>query len=121
MIRQDLFIHVVNNLNGGAQNELSDRLSECVKATQDTGKATELTFTLKIKPDRAGGQYFIDHAITTKLPKHERPTTIMWADPQGNLLREDPRQRSLELRSVDQDKTELKSTGDDKPALKNVQ
>lgn len=107
MSRPDLFQHVLNNLNGGAGIKLSERLNECVKATQDTGKATELTLTIKIKADRSGGQYLIDHKISQKLPEAESPTTIMWATPEGNLLNENPHQRRLDLRPVG---------GDDKPA-----
>lgn len=121
MIRSDLFQHVLNNLNGGAQSELSERLNECVKATQDTGKATELALVLKIKQDRGGGQYLIDHKISTKLPEAERPTTIMWATPEGNLLNENPHQRRLDLRPVDDDKPKaLAPVNDDKSTLKTV-
>lgn len=38
-IRQDLFAHVINQLRrGAAQEELSERLNECVQNARDTGK-----------------------------------------------------------------------------------
>ena len=120
-IRQDLFQHVLNNLNGGAGIKLSERLNECVKATQDTGKATELTLTIKVKADRSGGQYLIDHKISTKLPEAESPTTIMWATPEGNLLNENPHQRRLDLRPVGDEKPKaLATVEDDKSTLKSI-
>lgn len=121
MSRPDLFQHVLNNLNGGAGIKLSERLNECVKATQDTGKATELTLTLKVKSDRSGSQYLIDHKITTKLPEPESPTTIMWATPEGNLLTENPHQRRLDLRSIGDEKPkDLATADDDKSSLRSL-
>lgn len=99
--RSDLFIYVVNQLRyGAAQEELSDALNECVTRSQETGKVSELTVTIKIKPQGKGGQYFVIDDFKTKLPKTERAATILFGTPDGNLQREDPSQRKWDLRDV---------------------
>lgn len=111
--RPDLYAATLNQLrNGGAALEASELLSECVNIARETGKAAELTVTIKIKPDgRDSGQYFLEEKIVAKLPKPERGKTLFFGTPEGNLTRENPRQQSLELKSVD----------DPKPALRNAE
>ena len=105
-IREDLFLFVVGQLRYGAtQAELSEMLNECVNRARDTGKTATLTLTLKIVPDAKGeGTYRIEDRSVHKLPSFERGTTIMFGTPDGNLLREDPRQRALDLRQVSDDR-----------------
>ena len=51
-----------------------------------------------------------DIKVTT--PKETKGTTIMFATPENNLQREDPRQQSIEgLRSVDMETGELRRVG----------
>ena len=74
----------------------------------ETGRAGELRLTIKLKPGKAG-QVEVSDDITVKAPKPERGTSIMFATPEGNLQREDPRQMSIEgLRSVDTETGELR-------------
>lgn len=110
-IRDDLFSAVMAQLrNGSAAVEASELLNECVNRSRETGKPSELIIKLKIKPDGvASGQYFLEDQITHKLPKHERSKTLFFGTPEGNLQRNDPKQKQLDLRSIDDDKpTELK-------------
>lgn len=101
-MRPDLFNHVIAALNyGSTLEELSERLSQCVAASRDTGKASTLNLTLKIKPHR-NGQYELAEKITTKIPDPERGITLMFGTPDGNLTRDDPRQIQLDLRTVDE-------------------
>lgn len=106
--RPDLFAFTIAQIrNGAAGVEASEKLNECVSSSRDTGKVSELVIKIKIKPDgRDSDQYFIEESITNKLPKPERGKTLFFGTPDGNLTRDNPRQQSLELRSV----------GDDKPA-----
>lgn len=115
--RPDLFMHLVNNLRyGAASEELSDAIAEAVKSSQDTGKAATLTLTIKIKPKRTSGQYFIEDDIKLKLPELMREETIMFGTPDGNLVRDDPRQHKLPLRdATPQAETQVKNV--DQPAL----
>lgn len=108
-IRSDLFTHTVNNLlNGHTQAELSDRLAECVERARETGKQAKLTLTLTIKPLGQSGQYEIRDQIKQQLPELDRGITLFFGTPEGNLTREDPNQQNLALKTVPDDKPELK-------------
>lgn len=104
--RPDLFAFTIAQIrNGAAGLEASEKLGECVAVSRDTGKASELIIKIKIKPDGAGtGQYFLEESITNKLPKPERGKTLFFGTPEGNLTRENPRQQTMDLRSVDEQK-----------------
>ena len=85
---------------GELAEETSDALNELVQACASTGKAGSLTLTIKLKPGKAGQMELIDD-VKLKLPAPERGSTLMFATPEGNLQREDPRQLSIEgLREV---------------------
>jgi hypothetical protein len=85
---------------GGLADELSDALNELTNACAATGKVGTITMTIKLKPGKAGQMEVIDD-VKIKLPQHERGSTLMFATPEGNLQREDPRQMSIEgLREV---------------------
>lgn len=104
-VRQDLFTYVTNQLRGGvAQEELSEALNECVQRSQDTGKVSTLTLTIKIKPNGSTGQYHLADTIKTALPSLDKGETILFGTPEGNLQREDPRQGSLQLRAAKDDR-----------------
>lgn len=100
MIRKDLFTSVLTALRfGSAQDELSEKLNECVQACQNTGKAAEITLKIKIKPE-GDGQYFLEDDIKTKIPSLPKQKTLMFGTPEGNLQRNDPRQAEMDLKVV---------------------
>ena len=92
----------LRRLRGGTfLDEASDKLAELVQAVERTGKGGTLTLTLAIKPaGRAAGTLLIVDKIAAKVPQEATPETLLWATPEGNLLGEDPRQQSLELKAV---------------------
>jgi hypothetical protein len=102
-MRQDLFIHTLNNLRyGQTQEELSQELHTAVQRAIDTGKVAEITLKIKIKPEGNGKQVFITDEIKSKIPQFAREQTILFPTPDGNLTREDPRQTSIPgMRSVE--------------------
>ncbi|TQV85213.1 hypothetical protein FKG94_03215 [Exilibacterium tricleocarpae] len=60
-----------------------------------------MTLKISIKPDKGEtGQYFLESAITEKRPEFEPGKTIMFGTPDGNLQRSDPRQGSLDFRTI---------------------
>jgi hypothetical protein len=86
---------------GALHDELTDKINEVVTAVDRTQKAGKLTLTLAFKPGK-GGQIEIVDDIKATLPKEEKGASIMFATPEGNLQREDPRQKTFEgIRSVD--------------------
>lgn len=99
--RPDLFNHVVNTLRSGAcAHELSSALHVCVETARETGKAAKLILEISIKPNGHSGQYEISDVMKTKLPKIDQGVTIVFGTPDGNLIREDPRQQDLKLKRV---------------------
>ena len=57
--------------------------------------------SIKIKPVGKAGQVELDSDLKVKKPKPVRGKTLMFATPDNNLQREDPRQRTLDgVRSV---------------------
>lgn len=85
---------------GTLGTELTDALREVVNSCATTGKAGAVTLTLALKPGK-GGQIEVFDEVKVKLPKPEKGSSLMFATPDNNLSREDPRQMSLPgLRTV---------------------
>lgn len=103
-MRPDLFTHTVNMLRyGQTAEELSEKLSECIGRSRETGKLSELTLKIKLKPD--GRQVFITEEIKAKLPDFPREQTILFPTDDNNLQRTDPRQAELPgMKAVDDEK-----------------
>lgn len=88
---------------GELHNELTDAINEVVTKVASTQKAGKITLTLAFKSGK-GGQIEIADELKVVLPKEEKGSTIMFATPEGNLTRQDPRQQTFEgIRSVDQE------------------
>lgn len=75
-------------------DDLSNELNRLTTACMDSGRKGELTLKLTLRPGKAGQLEIVDD-VQVRLPKQERPTTLLYATPEGNLQREDPRQMSL--------------------------
>lgn len=91
---------------GTLADELTEQLHELTHACATTGRPGQITLTLTLKPGK-GGQVEVFDDIKAKPPKPERGSSIMFATVDGALQREDPRQRSLDLRQVDMQTGEL--------------
>lgn len=89
---------------GQLQTDLSDELRNIVAelhnlAVSNGGKPKgELTLKLTLQLD--GGSFNVDATIATKLPKRQRIRSVMWATPDNNLTRANPRQQRLPLADV---------------------
>jgi hypothetical protein len=99
-MRADLFEHTLRQLAyGNTLERLSERLNECLVQSRLTGKMSELTLTLKMKPKSAGSQVFITEAIKAKVPEFDAEESILFAvdlaDGTVDLQRTDPRQDSI--------------------------
>ena len=104
------FTSTVEALRFGALgDELTDKLRDLVASCATTGRAGAITLTLALKPGK-GGQIEVFDEIKVKLPKEEKGSSLMFATPENNLQREDPRQLSIDgLRSVDQETGEIRN------------
>lgn len=95
---------------GTLHDDLTDALSKLTDDVTRTNKVGTLTLTIKLKPTNNSGQIEIINDIKVTTPKDTKGTTIMFATPENNLVREDPRQSSLEgLRTVDSSTGEIRS------------
>lgn len=105
---QNPFQKVLESLQSGALYDLSEQLSECIELSTETGKQSTLTLKLTIKPEGNSGQFEVKDEIKTNLPQLPRKTTYMYKNDQGFLQREDPRQKKLDLKTVDTQPTQFK-------------
>jgi ribosomal protein S28E/S33 len=87
---------------GCLDEELTELLSEVVKAVRETGKTGSLTLTLKVQMlnNRDENAVKITPAVKSKLPELAPYETIMFSTGDGDLLRDDPNQRKLPLEEV---------------------
>ncbi len=72
--------------------EAQTKLQELVKTCMATGKTGTLTIKLEIKPTDDDGVVEIGDDCSAKPPKPSTPKSLFYADDQGALHREDPRQ-----------------------------
>ena len=107
------FSETINALRFGTlSDELTDKLRDLVATCATTGKNGSISLNLTLKPGK-GGQIEVFDEIKLKLPKEEKGSSLMFASPENNLQREDPRQMSLpELRRVETNpSTEVRKVG----------
>lgn len=98
--------HFINMLTihreGDAISELSKAMAEVTAAALLTGRAGHFSIKFTIKP--AGKQAVavtVEDDITVKLPKADKCNSIFFSDENGALLRDNPRQMKLALKSVE--------------------
>lgn len=95
------FIDTFRQVEGGILlEELADTQREIIQAIQHTNKKAVLTITLTYTPE-GQGQVSIEADIKAKAPKLSRGRSLFFMTPDANLERNDPRQTTLELRPVD--------------------
>lgn len=92
------FLH--EQRKGGLHDDLSTQLAAVVAAVLETGKQGSLRIDLKIKP---AGDGMIQVFDTTKAvaPEHDTAPSMFYADKDGNVSRQDPRQVEFPLKQVE--------------------
>lgn len=94
------FVQVVGEFAEGRTNdELSSALATLVQAVTATQKRGSLTLKLIVEPNGEQMIRLVDE-ITVKVPQRARGASIFFAGEDGSLLKRDPRQKELELRSI---------------------
>lgn len=96
------FSAVLQDLNGG---QLADKLAldvqELVAAVRDRSRKGTLTLKLEVAPRKGNIDALnVTARVDLKLPEGEPMEAVFFADENGNLLREDPRQMTIPLRTV---------------------
>lgn len=91
--------------NRGAEHiKASEALQELVTAVVDTGKKGSVTITVAVEPMKGTDASTMLTTITvvSKLPQQPIKSAVFYADDEGNLRREDPRQLTFDgLKTVD--------------------
>ncbi len=98
------FILTLQNLGrGNSVDELSEQLQEVVESVRQTGKQGSITYKVIIKPAGRNNseQLIVRDEISSSTPKPDREESIFWATDQNHLVRENPRQQNLNLRSLE--------------------
>ena len=87
---------LIEQAGGKTESELTDGLRDLVNRVTDTGKKGTLQLTVTVGPMKEDpSMLVVSDEIKLKLPEHDRKASIFWTDDDGNLLRNDPNQRSL--------------------------
>ena len=85
--------------NGEVLSELSDALRRVSEAVASAKKPGSITLRVTVSP--SGEAYAYAPEVSVKLPREQKPAAIFFLDAGFNLVREDPNQQSLPLRSID--------------------
>lgn len=101
--RADLAAFIAGHLSGRTAETLSAEFHELLEAVRAHGKKGELRITLVVEPpangvDSAPLPIGIESAM--KAPKPTPVKSLYFLDDDGNPVREDPRQMSLEFRTA---------------------
>ena len=96
------FFQALRELRQGITlDELDSSVAELVASVKATNKAGELTLKLKFRPGKNGAKYLhIEDSVSVKTPKQDRADTIFFTTADNSLTKQDPDQRSLDLRPV---------------------
>jgi len=102
-----------NHRRGGALSDLAAAMREVTEAVLETGKGGAVTLKFKVLPAATSGAMIVEDEIKTTLPRTKPQGSVFFADHSGNLLREDPNQHQLPLRTVEaaQPEVPLKHVG----------
>lgn len=93
--RKPFAAFITEQRRGGLHGELSEALQLLVLAVDEHRKAGTLTLTLKIQPN-GDGIVTVTDKVVVKAPEGERGSAIFFVDSAGNLVRNDPRQLTVD-------------------------
>jgi len=95
------FADLLRDHRGGlTHDELTDHLQDLVAAVTDEKKGGYITLTIAIKPMGRGDGLEVSCEIKAKPPTKPAGVSIFYATPENSLVRDDPRQKTMDLREV---------------------
>lgn len=97
--------------NGHGHRKASIALQDVVQAVVETGKKGSVTITVAVEPMKGAedGTLMLTVNVAEKIPTEPVKAAVFYADDDGNLTRNDPRQLSFDsLREVGQPAGELR-------------
>lgn len=88
-------------LEGGSfMMEISDTLQAAAAASHMLTKPAEVTIKIKLKPGGARKMDIVT-SVSSKIPKEERASTMLFVTDDGQLTAYDPAQQRMDLRVVE--------------------
>lgn len=104
------FDKILTRLRFGAlADEMSDKTEQVVAAAMQTGKPGSVTLKLSFKPGKKGYQMEITDTVSAVIPEPDKESTLLFANDEGELLEQDPRQGTLEgVRSVTEERRPIR-------------
>ncbi|QPB42184.1 hypothetical protein [Rodentibacter haemolyticus] len=105
------FSQTLSQLNRGElDDELTEAVSNVIKAVRETRKQGSVTLSLKIGMlnTRTENQIKITPQVTCKVPELDREESIVFSTADGDVLFDDPNQMKIDLKVVDGEKKEAK-------------
>ena len=111
---QGHFIAMLAAKTGGVTlSEIDEKIAKLVCSVLATGKPGKLTYTIKIS--RNGGKGVkVEDEVSVKEPKLETGISFFFADENGTLTRNDPRQMNIPFRPVPDEQAEPRPVPADK-------
>lgn len=87
--------------SGQVLSDLSAAMREATEAAQLQGRKAVIILKINIEPAaKSAGAVVVTDDVTLKLPVPEKRGSFFFADEAGNLLRDDPRQKELPLKTI---------------------
>lgn len=99
------FNHTLSKLNRGELNdELTEILSEVIKAVRSTRKQGSVTLTLNVAMlnTRTEDSIKITPKVSKKIPELDREESIVFSTANGDVLFDDPNQIKMELKTPEE-------------------
>lgn len=94
---------LLSELDGGdVQSEASEKLAELVQRVSQEFKGGSLTLKINVKPGGAKRALALTATVTAKMPEAEKEATLLFATEDGLLTKQNPDQKELPLRVIDQ-------------------
>lgn len=95
------FMQVLQTHDGGeVLNKLADAQRQCLEAVQLAGKAASITITIAYAPAAKGAFAVAFSEPKVKVPAGKPEVSLWFGDENGQLTRNDPRQKELALKTV---------------------
>lgn len=94
-----LFTQTLAEIRGGTiVDALTREFAALVREVNATGKGGKITLDLTIKPDQADPDMKeIEADIKVKMPRRKLPKALFFSDENGDLHRDNPRQKEMDL------------------------
>ena len=102
---------------GNLVDEAGTKLADLVKAVQATGKPGKLSITISVRKATADAMAITGKTTLTK-PSVPAAESLMFANEEGELSVEHPRQNKLDLKAVEEANTPLKALTESVQPLK---